>query len=217
LATVNVTFEEPLPGAAIVAGENATVTPLGAPLAVSAIAELNPPETAAVSVVVAVTEPLLDVATATVAGEAVTVNAGFGAAVTVSDTAAVCVAPPPVPVRLIEYVPAAVVEATVNVTLELPEPGAAIVAGENATVTPLGAPVAVRATVELNPPETAVVTVVVAVTEPVAVSVTAKLVGEAVTVNAGVGAVVPPPVSAASRPLSGLPHPVTRSYPVVAE
>lgn len=61
---------------------------------------------------------------------------------------AVCVTPPPVPVTLIEYVPVAVVEATVTVTVELPEPGAAMDVGLKPTVTPVGWPLALRAMAE---------------------------------------------------------------------
>lgn len=101
--------------------------------------------------------------------------------------------------------PVAVVEATVNVAVEEPEPGAAIEAGLKLTVTPAGAPDAVRATAELNPPEIAVVMAEV----PLLPWVTETAVGEAEMVKAGVCVV--DPVSAAIRPASGLPHPVTRS------
>jgi hypothetical protein len=104
-----------------------------------------------------------------------------------------------------------VVEATANVTVEVPEPGAAIDAGLKLTVTPAGAPDAVRATAELNPPETAVVIVEV----PLLPAATETAVGEAEIVKAGV--CVEDPVSALIRPAFGLPHPVTRSYPVTAE
>ena len=55
--------------------------------------------------------------------------------------------------------PVAVVEATAIVTLEVPEPGAAMEVGLKLTVTPAGWPLAVKATDELKPPETAVVIV----------------------------------------------------------
>jgi hypothetical protein len=50
-------------------------------------------------------------------------------------------------------VPVAVVEATAMVMLEVPEPGDAMDAGIKPTVTPVGCPVADKATAELNPPE----------------------------------------------------------------
>ena len=107
--------------------------------------------------------------------------------------------------------PAVVVEATVSVAVDVPEPGAAMEVGLKLTVTPVGCPVAVKATAESNPPETAVVMVEV----PLLPAVTETEVGEAEIVNAGlvlVGA------SALISPLPfGLPQPVTRSYPTTAE
>ena len=47
------------------------------------------------------------------------------------------------------------------VIVDLPEPGAAIDAGLKLTVTPVGAPEAVKATAPLNPPETVLVIVLV--------------------------------------------------------
>ena len=46
-----------------------------------------------------------------------------------------------------------------QVVFELVEPGAAIEAGEKLLVTPEGTPVALKETAELNPPDTATVTV----------------------------------------------------------
>lgn len=97
------------------------------------------------------------------------------------------------------------VEATAKVTVELPEPGAPIDVALKVTVTPAGAPDAVRVTAELNPPETAVVTVEF----PLLPAATESAVGEAEIVKAGV--CVEDPVRALIRPVFGLPHPVTRS------
>src|SRR5271154_6745954 len=105
------------------------------------------------------------------------------AAVTVRDTVAVWVIPPPVPVIVIEYVPATVVEATASVNTDVPEPGAAMEVGLKVAVTPVGIPAAVNATAELNPPET----VVVIVEAPLLPAVTETEVGEAASVKAGVG------------------------------
>ena len=91
---MSVRVDDPEPGAAIDVGLNAAVAPVGNPVAVSAIAELKPPETAVAMVLV----PWAPCATVTDAGEAAMVNAG---AVTVSDTVVVCVSPPPVPVTVI--------------------------------------------------------------------------------------------------------------------
>ena len=101
-------------------------------------------------------------------------------------------------------------EATVIVMVELPEPGAAMEFGVKATVTPNGWPVADKETDELNPP----VTVLVMVEVPWLPCATETEVGEADRLNPGAGG----PASALIRPDPfGLPHPVARSYPVVAE
>ena len=96
-------------------------------------------------------------------------------------------------------------EATANVTVDVPEPGAAIEAGLKLTDTPEGVPDAVRATAELNPPEIAVVIVDV----PLLPAATETAAGDAEIVKAGVCVV--DPVSALMRLAFGLPHPVTRS------
>jgi hypothetical protein len=81
-------------------------------------------------------------------------------------------------------VPVAVVEATVMVMVELPEPGAAMDAGLKPTVTPVGCPVADNATAELKPPEMATVTV----DEPLLPSATDSEAGDAEMVKLGVAA-----------------------------
>ncbi len=87
----------PEPGAAMEVGLKLTVTPVGWPVADKAIAELKPPETAVVidriAAVALITESEV--------GEAEMVKAPAVGAVTVSDTVAVCVIPPPVPVTVI--------------------------------------------------------------------------------------------------------------------
>ena len=77
-----------------------------------------------------------------------------------------------------------------NVATELPEPGAGIDVGLRLTVTPVGIPDAVRATAELNPPDTAMVMVEL----PLLPCATETAVGEAEIVKAGV--CVEDPVSA---------------------
>ena len=94
--TVKVSAEEPEPGAAMDVGLKAAVTPVGKPEAESAIAALNPPETAVVMVAL----PVLPSATESEVGEADSVKAGVAAAVTVSEMVAVCVMLPPVPVTV---------------------------------------------------------------------------------------------------------------------
>jgi hypothetical protein len=98
-----------------------------------------------------------------------------------------------------------VLDDTTNVAVDVPKPGAAIDVGLKLTVTPVGAPDAVRVTAELNPPETPVVIVEV----PLLPAATEMLVGEAAIVKAGV--CVEDPLNALIRPVFGLPHPVTRS------
>ncbi len=73
-ATAIVIVDVPEPGAAIDVGLKLTVTPVGWPDAVSAIAELNPPDTAVVIVEV----PLLPCTTETEVGEAEMVKFGVG-------------------------------------------------------------------------------------------------------------------------------------------
>ena len=94
---------------------------------------------------------------------------------------------------------------------DVPDPGEPMEVGLKVTVTPVGWPVAESATAESNPPEI----VVVIVELPLLPSATETEAGEAAMVNAGL-AVVGASVLINAAPL-GLPHPVTRSYPVVAE
>ncbi len=72
-------------------------------------------------------------------------------------TVVVFVTPPPVPVIVIVRFPVVAVFATLICMVALPEPGAAIEAGLNLTVTPVPCPEAVKAIAELKPPETVVV------------------------------------------------------------
>ena len=91
------------------------------------------------------------------------------------------------------------VDATVKVAVELPDPGAAIDVGLKLTVTPAGAPLEVNATAELNP----FTTVVVTVEAPFVPWATLTALGEAEIVKSGAGVtvrltvvlcVLPPPV-----------------------
>src|SRR5580658_9163006 len=94
--------------------------------------------------------------------------------------------------------------------VELPAP--VIEVGLKVTVTPVGAPEAVNEIAESNPP----VTVLVMVDDPELPCTTDTAPGEAVRLYPGV--VEAEPASAFSNPEPlGLPQPVARSYPVVAE
>ena len=80
---------------------------------------------------------------------------------TVSETVVLCETPPPLALIAIVDVPVVAVLLAVNVSVELPEPGAAIDVGLKLAVTPAGSPLAESDTAELKPPETVVETVVV--------------------------------------------------------
>ena len=93
--------------------------------------------------------------------------------------------------------------------VEFPAP--VIELGLNDTVTPVGCPLAVRVIAESNPPLTALV-IVEFPEPPCAIETDA---GEAERLKPGVDEV---PANVFSRPLPfGLPQPVAKSYPVVAE
>ena len=173
-----VIFEVPDPGAAIEVGLNVMVSPLPWPDADKLIAESKLPE----ATVVMVDDPELPRVMESEVGEAETVKAAGDEDVTVSEIVAVWVTPPPVPVTVIVYVPNAVVDGTVIVAVDVPEPGAAIEAGLNPTVTPLGWPLAVNATAESNPSSAEVVMVEL----PALPWTTEREVGEAESVNVGV-------------------------------
>lgn len=97
-----------------------------------------------------------------------------------------------------------VVEATVNVALEEPEPPLMGFVPK-ATVTPEGIPDAVSVTDELKPLDG----VAVMVELPLAPAATESDEGDADSVKDG--CVEVDPVRASMRPVLGLPHPVTRS------
>jgi hypothetical protein len=166
-ATAMVMVEVPAP--VMLVGLKDTVTPVGAPDEVSAIAELKPPVTVEVMVLV----PLLPAATVTLLGEADKLKPGCEAAFTVRLMVVVSVVEPLVPVTVTVEVPVVAVALAVKVSVELPAPVTEV--GLNAAVTPEGRPEAENVTAESNPPETATVMVEVAV-EP---WVTETLLGEA--------------------------------------
>jgi hypothetical protein len=70
----------------------------------------------------------------------------------VRETVVVFVLPPPVPVMVVVYVPLRARELTVSLRVDVPDPGAAMDAGLKLAVTPLGIPLADKATAESKPP-----------------------------------------------------------------
>lgn len=182
-------------------GLNDAVTPLGRPVAANVTLPVKPPDGVTVIFVV----PLSDRSMVRLVGDADRVKLPDAAAVTVRDTVVVCVMLSPVPAMVMVYVPVVVVEATVKVTTELPEPGAAMGLVPKPTVTPVGWPLALKVMAESNPPETVVVTVEV----PLLPRTTETELGEAEMEKLGDAAV---PVSALIRALPfGLPQPVAKS------
>src|ERR1035437_3576172 len=186
-------------------GLKLVVTREGTPVADRVTAALNPPE----PVVVTTAWPLWPRRREPEVGETETESEPEPGAVTVSETVVVWVIPPPMAVTVMAYAPVATEEPTAMDIVEVPEPGAAMDDGLKATVTPLGWPLAERAMAELKPPPT----IEVMVELPLLPWRTETEPGEAETENDGTGG----PVSAAIRPLLGLPQPVTWSKPVTAE
>lgn len=174
-AAVSVKVLLPLPGDAIVVGENAAVTPLGNPVTDNAIAALK-----FCAVVVSVTPVRPPAARFALTVFEVSAIAGAGA-VTVKLTAAVFVTPPPLPVTVSAAVPTVALEAAVSVSVLLPLLGEVMLVGENAPVTPFGNPLTESATAEVNAPTTAVVSVKVFVLP----AVTLPLLALAASVNEG--------------------------------
>jgi len=131
--------------------------------------------------------------------------------VTVSMTVVVSVVLPDVPLTVMLYVPGTVDEATVTVIVELPAP--VMEPGLNPTVTPLGWPAADKEIAELKPP----VTVLVMVELPELPCATEIEAGEAERLKPGELEEEEPASALSSPDPLGLPQPVARSYPVVAE
>lgn len=183
---VNVSVELALPFAGGVTGfvEKPAVTPLGNPEALSVVAALNPFKLVTVMVLL----PLELCATVSDDGDALTLK--LGGAFTVSVIVAVCVVEPDVPVTVTVAVPVVAEEEAVSVSVEVAVPLAGGVTGfgENAAVTPLGNPEAVRLVAALKPFK--LVTVIVLL--PLEPCVTVSDDGEAATLKSGVG--LPPQV-----------------------
>lgn len=202
--TLIVIVDVPEPGAAMELGLKVTVWVLLCPEADKVIAELNPPEIDVVIVAV----PELPLETLIDVGATLMVKLGF-VPVTVRETVVVATVLPEVPGTVMRYVPAAADEATVSVMVEVPAP--VIEVGVKPTVTPAGWPDADKPMAELNPP----VTVLVMVEFPELPCATETEAGEADRLKPGVDEL---PASAVIRAAPfGLPQPVAKSYPLVAE
>jgi hypothetical protein len=175
VVAVSVKVLLPLPGDAMLAGENAAVTPLGNPVTDNATAALK--FCAAVVSVKLVWPPPATFALTVLDDNAI---AGAGA-VTVKLMATVFVTPPPVPLTVRAVDPKVALEAAVSVIVLLPLPGELTLVGENTAVTPFGNPLTESATPELKPPTTPVVRAKVFVLP----AVTLPLVAFAAKVNEG--------------------------------
>jgi hypothetical protein len=197
---VSVRVEVAVPFAAGVTGlvEKVAVTPLGKPLALSVVAESNPP----VLVTVIVLVPLLPCVTLTDEGDALTLKLGEVVEFTVSETVVVAVKLPDVPVIVTVAVPVVAVLLAVRVSVLVEVVGFVL----NVAVTPLGKPDAASVTLPENPSTS--VTVIVLV--PLLPCVTVTLLGEEESVKLGEEEDDP-----ANRLISpvvfGLPQPVHRS------
>jgi hypothetical protein len=202
---VSVRVEVALPFAGGVTGlvENVAVTPLGRPLALSVVAELNPP----VLVMVIVLVPLVPCVTVRDAGEAPMLKLGDEAAFTVRATVVVAVKLPDVPVMVTVEVPVVAVLLAVRVSVLVEVVGFV----PKVAVTPLGRPDAANVTLPENPPRSFTVIVLV----PLPPWVTVTLLGEAESVKLGEE---DDPANSPIKPVVfGLPNPVHRSKPVAAE
>ena len=148
-ATFSVSVLLPPPGEAMLVGTKVAVTPLGAPLTDSATAALNPSTTAVVIVIG--TEPPR--ATMTFAPPSAKVKSG---PITVRLSACVFVTPPPDAVTVSAYTPATLLATALKVSMLLPVPGDAMLAGANFAATPVGKPPTDSVIADLNPLTTAV-------------------------------------------------------------
>ena len=131
----------PFPGAATFCGLKLPVMPDGNPDTERATAALNPPSACAVRVID--TFPLAETDVEVVLPDKVKPGT-----FTVSGFA--CLTPPPLAVTTSEYAPGATLDAAKSVSVLVPEPGAAKLAGLRLAVIPVGKPLTVNATGALN-------------------------------------------------------------------
>ncbi len=157
------------------AGLNAAVTPAGRPVALKTMLLLKPPVGATVMVLLAVDPWLI----ARLAGLAVRVKLGGGGATTVRVIEVVCDRVPLIPVMVTVPVPTVAVADAVNMSVLVP----VVDVGLNVGVTPAGRPLALKATLPVNPP----LGVTVIVVDAVVPRVTVTFAGLAESEKSGVG------------------------------
>ncbi len=202
---VKVSVLLPVPGDAMLAGENFAVTPVGRPVTDSVIADLNQLITA-VLYVIAVELPAV-----TVALVALAVNEKLGT-ITVRLIICVLVKPPPVPFTVRVDAPPIALDAAFSVRTLDPFPGDAMLDGAKLAVTPLGIPVADNAIADLNPFSAAVETLTI-VELPAA---TVALVVAVFAVKEKLGAATVTAIEAVRARSPPLPVMVTEAVPATA-
>jgi hypothetical protein len=143
--TVSVRTEITVPFAGAVTGlvANDAVTPLGRPVALSVVGELN----RFWLVMVMVLDPLPPGFTVREAGEALMVKFGVAGAFTVSASVVVATTLPEVPLMVTVTVPRVALLLAVRVSVLV----VVVLVGLNPAVTPLGSPDAARLTLPVNP------------------------------------------------------------------
>ena len=129
------------------AGAKLALAPVGSPLALRLTVPVKPP----LGVIVEVYVVALPACTVCDAGVALTAKSPTTGALTTSETEAVCVSVPSVPVIVSGYVPAATAVVVVMAKVELPE--VVTVPGVNVPVAPAGNPETLKVTVPVYPPE----------------------------------------------------------------
>lgn len=174
---VSVSVDVALPFAGGVTGlvENAAVTPLGSPVALSVVAESKPFWLVMVIVLV----PLLPGGTVTVVGEAAIAKFGVAGALTVRTRVVVARRLPELPLMVTVVVPIVAVLLAVRVSTLVEVVGLV----PKVAVTPLGSPDAASRTLPLNPVKPVTAMVLVPAAPP---WVIVRLLGESESVKLGV-------------------------------
>jgi hypothetical protein len=150
-AAISVSLLLPLPGDAMFVGANFAVSPFGRPLTASAIGDLNP------FAALVLKENFVALPAVTVAFAEFAVSANVGTA-TVKLNACVLVSPPPTPFNVSVEPPPAAEEAALSVSVLVPLPGDAMLAGAKLAVTLIGCPLTDNVMADWNPLTAAVET-----------------------------------------------------------